>query len=178
LAYRQTAAVRQRKAARREDLLHAAFEAVSEQGAPATIEEVARRAGVAVGTVYRYFASKEALFRELFRSVSAHEVAAVQAAVERAGPVAGIQTFCDRALANPRLARTLLGDSPGGVESSAFRSRYAEVLAGPGASRDRLDDALMLVGATGELLLHALPDPPATLRASARLATLARTLLE
>ena len=45
-----------------ERVLRAAHELFAERGNEVTMEEVARRAGVGVGTVYRRFASKEQLF--------------------------------------------------------------------------------------------------------------------
>lgn len=55
---------RERKDARRngERVLQAAHELFAERGGNVTVEEVARRAGVGVGTVYRRFPSKEHLF--------------------------------------------------------------------------------------------------------------------
>ncbi len=55
---------RERKDAQRnmERVLQAAHELFAERGADVTMEEVARRAGVGVGTVYRRFPSKEQLF--------------------------------------------------------------------------------------------------------------------
>jgi AcrR family transcriptional regulator len=55
---------RERKDAQRnlERVLSAAHELLAERGADVTMEEVARRAGVGVGTVYRRFPSKELLF--------------------------------------------------------------------------------------------------------------------
>lgn len=55
---------RERKDVRRnlERVLQAAHELFAERGADVTMEEVARRAGVGVGTVYRRFPSKEHLF--------------------------------------------------------------------------------------------------------------------
>jgi AcrR family transcriptional regulator len=59
-----------KKADRREQLLAAAFEVFAAHGfAAARIDEVARRAGVAKGTVYLYFRDKEQLFRDVVRSV-------------------------------------------------------------------------------------------------------------
>jgi AcrR family transcriptional regulator len=179
LAYRQTTAVLQRKAARREALLRAAYDAVSEVGAPATVEHVARRAGVAVGTVYRYFPSKDHLFRELFEAVSARELDQVAAAVASSGPAAGVDVFCRRAIANPRLARALLAGGPAvAAESERFRSRYADVLSG-GRPRDgRWMPAAMVVGAAAELLPRTLGDPDAARRARAALVALARDVLQ
>jgi AcrR family transcriptional regulator len=48
-----------------ERILTAARDAFAELGADARMEEIASRAGVGVGTVYRHFATKEALMAEL-----------------------------------------------------------------------------------------------------------------
>jgi AcrR family transcriptional regulator len=48
-------------------ILDAAREVLGESGAGASMEEIAARAGVGVGTVYRRFASKDALIDELLR---------------------------------------------------------------------------------------------------------------
>lgn len=61
-----------RSAAKREAILNAALEEFSSQGfAAARLDDVARRAGVAKGTIYLYFADKETLFQELARSMLA-----------------------------------------------------------------------------------------------------------
>ncbi|HXY18723.1 MAG TPA: TetR/AcrR family transcriptional regulator [Gemmatimonadales bacterium] len=58
-----------RKDARPSEILAAALETFVEHGYAATrLEEVARRAGVTKGTLYIYFASKEALFKEVVRA--------------------------------------------------------------------------------------------------------------
>jgi AcrR family transcriptional regulator len=57
-----------RSAKRREAILSAALEEFSGHGFEAArLEDVARRAGVAKGTIYLYFADKEALFQDLIR---------------------------------------------------------------------------------------------------------------
>src|ERR1700758_2965577 len=59
----------EKSAARREAILAAALDEFSAQGFAATrIDDVARRAGVAKGTIYLHFADKEALFQELVRT--------------------------------------------------------------------------------------------------------------
>jgi AcrR family transcriptional regulator len=50
----------------RQRILRAAAEVFTEQGLQATLDDVARRAGVGVGTVYRRFPDKEALADALF----------------------------------------------------------------------------------------------------------------
>ena len=59
---------RRRKEARPEEILSAALEVFADRGFAATkLEDVARRAGVTKGTIYLYFANKEALFKALIR---------------------------------------------------------------------------------------------------------------
>lgn len=53
---------------RREDVLGAALELFAERGFYGTaIPDIAAKAGIAAGTIYRHFASKEALVNELYR---------------------------------------------------------------------------------------------------------------
>jgi len=60
---------RRRPEDRPEEILDAALELFGEQGFARTkLDDVARRAGVSKGTLYLYFDSKEALFREMVRS--------------------------------------------------------------------------------------------------------------
>ena len=59
---------RRRKDARPEEIVAAALEVFVERGFAATkLEDVARRAGVTKGTIYLYFANKEALFKAVVR---------------------------------------------------------------------------------------------------------------
>ena len=54
----------------RERLLDAAAKVFSTGGAQASLEAVAREAGVGIGTLYRHFPTREALFEAVYR----HEV--------------------------------------------------------------------------------------------------------
>jgi AcrR family transcriptional regulator len=69
----------------RERILASAREVFSESGAEAQIDDVARRAGVGVGTVYRHYPTKEALLVELVREKFRMLTAAGRAALERPG---------------------------------------------------------------------------------------------
>src|SRR5271166_43126 len=124
----------------RERLLHAAQELIEEGGyAAAPVAAIAERAGVAAGTLYRHFESKEDLFVEVFRTVCSREERAMRAAsaeLADAGAVARLEevlaTFAERALRNPRLAWALIAepvDPMVDAERLAYRSRYAEVVA-------------------------------------------------
>src|SRR5258708_17792114 len=71
---RRTTAVREprwsmRKSARPDEILAAALACFVEKGFGGTrLDEVAERAGIAKGTLYRYFASKDALFKAVVRN--------------------------------------------------------------------------------------------------------------
>ena len=68
MAYRTTKRTEARRAETRERITTAARELIAEGGyVEAQVAPVADRAGVAVGTVYRYFPSKSELFAEVFR---------------------------------------------------------------------------------------------------------------
>jgi AcrR family transcriptional regulator len=59
----------ERAADRRQAIIEAAFETFIERGYAATrLDDVAKRAGVAKGTIYLHFKDKQALFEELVRS--------------------------------------------------------------------------------------------------------------
>jgi AcrR family transcriptional regulator len=51
----------------RERLLKAATAVFSAGGADASLEAVARRAGVGIGTLYRHFPTREALYEAVYR---------------------------------------------------------------------------------------------------------------
>jgi len=78
----------QKSAARREAILAAALEEFSAQGFAATrLDDVARHAGVAKGTIYLHFRDKEALFQELVRSVLSPFIGTLESALRRDAPV-------------------------------------------------------------------------------------------
>lgn len=59
-----------RSAARRQAILNAALDEFSSRGFAATrLDDVAKRAGVAKGTIYLYFRDKESLFQDLVRDM-------------------------------------------------------------------------------------------------------------
>lgn len=61
---------RRRKEERPQEILEAAFEEFGANGYAATrIEDVARRGGIAKGTIYLYFKDKQRLFRAVVRSL-------------------------------------------------------------------------------------------------------------
>jgi AcrR family transcriptional regulator len=138
MAYRRTENVVRRLAARHDAIIAAAGGLAAEAGINAVqIGPVSRRAGVATGTVYRYFPSKTELVSALVASVSAREIGAMQRAADGApGPLsalaAAITTFAARALANPKLAFALIAEQADGAADEArlaFRRALAAELA-------------------------------------------------
>jgi len=73
---------------RRQAILGAALEEFSARGFAATrLDDVARRAGVAKGTIYLYFRDKENLFQELVRTMLSPLIGAIKAAAVRELPI-------------------------------------------------------------------------------------------
>lgn len=74
--------------ARRETILTAALDEFSARGFEATrLDDVAKRAGIAKGTIYLYFRDKETLFQELVRAMLAPLIAGMEAMREADLPV-------------------------------------------------------------------------------------------
>jgi AcrR family transcriptional regulator len=161
----------------RERLLRAAQELIEEGGyAAASVAAIAERAGVAAGTLYRHFDSKEELFVELFRAVCSREeramrvaaaaMPAVSSAADRLAEVLG--TFARRALRNPRLAWALIAepvDPLVDAERLAYRERYAQligqalsagIVSGELPAQNVPLTAAALVGGCGEALVGPL----------------------
>lgn len=139
MAYRRTDTVSARLADNRRAILNAARELVSEGGfAAAQMTEVARKAGVATGTLYRYFPSKEELCRQVFREVSAREMNVLAGIAAEDRPAADrlrdvLTTFATRAVRGRRLAYALLAEpvDEGLTEERArFRRVHGEIFAG------------------------------------------------
>jgi AcrR family transcriptional regulator len=177
MAYRETAHVRARKAAQRERLLETAETLVREGGfAAMTMQAVAARAGVGVGTLYRYFDNKATLAAAVFEVATQREVDAVDRALAGPGSVAmrleqALRLFARRALAAPRLAWALIAE-PVEPEVDAERLRYRATYAA--LYKRVLDDgvaggelppqstalgAAALVGAIAEALVGPLAAP-------------------
>ncbi len=135
MPYRHTDNVVRKLAARHEAILAAACELAGEGGMTAVqIAPVAARAGIAAGTVYRYFPAKTELVAALVAAMSEREIAALRAAAAAApGPLsalaAALATFATRALARRRLAFALIAE-PVEPEIDAARASYRKALAG------------------------------------------------
>lgn len=74
-------------------VLEVAYETFADEGLSVSIDEIARRAGVGAGTVYRHFPAKEALFQAVVHDRMQHLVDDGYALLESDGPGAAIFTF-------------------------------------------------------------------------------------
>src|SRR5918996_6644531 len=138
MPYRPTERTRARLAVARERIVAAALDQLAEGGyASASVVAVARRAGVATGTVYRHFPSKADLFAEVFRRASQREVDVLRSMTDRDEPVghrlaAWVEAFVRRALAEPVRAYALIAepvDPAVEAERLTFRRAYADLFA-------------------------------------------------
>jgi AcrR family transcriptional regulator len=140
MPYRRTENVVRRLAARHEAIIAAARQAASEGGMAAVqIAPVAARAGIAAGTVYRYFPAKTDLVAALLAALAEREIAALRRAAAAApGPLsalsAAIITFAVRAARDRRLAYAALAE-PVDAELGAARLDFRKALQAEFASR-------------------------------------------
>jgi len=134
MVYRQTENAARRLADKRARILGAARELVADGGwAAAQVDNVAERAGVATGTVYRHWTAKAELCAEIVAAVSAREVGIVEAVADADGSPpekleAAIRAFAGRALRGRRLAYALIAE-PVDPEVETVRLHYRAKLA-------------------------------------------------
>ncbi|MGO9038800.1 MAG: TetR family transcriptional regulator C-terminal domain-containing protein [Steroidobacteraceae bacterium] len=80
---------------RRKQLIDAALGCIASLGLrDTTVQDVARRAGMAVGSISQYFNSKEALYTAVLNSLSEEFAAAWQRGLEGAGPAPAARLRC------------------------------------------------------------------------------------
>jgi AcrR family transcriptional regulator len=197
MAYRKTDNVEARLADNRKRILAAARALVSEGGWPeAQVGHVAAAAGLATGTVYRYFPSKADLFVEVLSTVSQREVDVLDAIANGAEPPAqrlhaAVAVFVKRAMRNRRLAYALIAE-PCDPEIDRARLKYRHAVSAQimrivrdgqarGAFRADLDPsvaATVIVGGFMEGLIGPLSPLNAEFATAKAHAEAARTLAE
>jgi AcrR family transcriptional regulator len=113
----------------RERILEAAKEAFTQSGADASLDDIAKRAGVGPGTLYRHFPTREALLVGVYRTEVEKLAAAARKFAETLPPVEALRAwmllFVDYIAAKRLIApalNTLLGDP-----KKVFEASYAQV---------------------------------------------------
>jgi AcrR family transcriptional regulator len=163
----------------RERILAAAEEVFAEQGAAGSTHEVARRAGVGIGTVFRHFATKEDLVEAVLVRHFARMADRARALAAASPPGGALRTLVrDMIEAGP--AKITLASLAGGRDAlspgvvAASRELRAAVDAALRRAQDAgqarrettVDEVYLLVRS----LAHAsaaMPEPPETLRRAA-----------
>ena len=134
MVYRRTERVEERLQDKRDRILQAVRKVVGEVGfRGAQVIMVAEAAGVATGTVYRYFPSKGELFAEALALNAQHEVGVVAAVAEVEGSAGSrladaVRVFAERAVRARRLAWAMLAE-PAEPEVDAARLIYHRAFA-------------------------------------------------
>jgi AcrR family transcriptional regulator len=99
---------------RQEAILSAALECFTERGfAATTVEEIRKRSGASVGSIYHHFGGKEELASELYvEGLSQYQAGFIGALERRSGPEAAVRAVVRHHLrwveANPKLAKFLM----------------------------------------------------------------------
>ncbi len=124
---------RRRDAERNHRRIVAAARAVlAESGADATVEQIARRAGLGVGTLYRNFPGKEALIDAVLDDAFDEIVRVAEAALEEADAWSGFVDFVHRAAAlhagNSGLRDIVAGSAQGRERAASMRARLEPLI--------------------------------------------------
>lgn len=123
-------------------ILAAAGEVFAERGTSASTEEVARRAGVAIGTVFRHFPAKDDLLREIMKDLLQRLSSEASALAAEGDPATALFTFFTRMVdqaAAKKAVIDLLASSGSAID-----------IAGPVASlREQVTELLTLAKQAG-----------------------------
>ena len=162
----------------RDRVLEAARAAFGAEGSDASLDEIARRAGVGAGTVYRHFATKEALFEAVVFDRVGELVEEARALSDDPDPGRAFLSFIERLAREGALKRDLvealaydgihlqLGGEP---ILRALTDVLAELLhraqrAGAVRSDIRVDDVVALLTGAAYAICHSRADLEQTRR--------------
>lgn len=115
----------------REHLLEVAGEVLAEQGTQASLREIARRAGVGLGTLYRHFPNREALLDALLRQRFDELTALAETLADTREPRTALVEWLRTFLAGSTTYRGLVTDMIANIddESSALHASCAAMRA-------------------------------------------------
>ena len=160
----------------RDGLLEAAKAAFGEDGAEASLDEIARRAGVGIGTLYRHFPTREAVVEAVYRREVQQLADAAPRLIDSLPPAealrAWMRLFIDYIAAKKVIAPALKSLVGGGSALYADSStRITEAMAllveqarASGDIRHNADSADLLRALVGFAYVNSAPDWEASAR--------------
>jgi AcrR family transcriptional regulator len=118
--------------ANRDRIVSAARAAFAAEGVRVPVEEIARRAGVGMGTLYRHFPAKEDLIDAVLEDAFAAFVSAAEQALSEKDAWAGFRSFLERVFAlhaeNRGLKDMIATRSHGRARAESMRRRIRPLL--------------------------------------------------
>jgi AcrR family transcriptional regulator len=160
----------------RDGLLEAAKAAFAEVGAEASLEEIARRAGVGIGTLYRHFPTRDAVVEAVYRREVQQLADAAPRLIESMAPAealrAWMRLFIDYIAAKRVIApalKSLVGGGSALYADSSARINQAMALLverarASGDIRPNADSADLLRALIGFAYVNSAPDWEASAR--------------
>jgi AcrR family transcriptional regulator len=113
----------------RDRVLEVAKEAFTRSGADASLDDIAKQAGVGAGTLYRHFPSREALIEAVYRTEVAKLAAAEQNFAETMPPIDALRAwmllFVDYIATKKIIASAL--NTPVGDPKKVFEASYNQI---------------------------------------------------
>ena len=144
-------------------ILAAAEEVFSQRGTSASTEEVAARAGVAIGTVFRHFPTKDDLLRAIMKDLLARLAAEASELIRDGDPATALFAFFGRVVEQAAAKKTiseLLAGLEAGGPLATLQQEIGALLAGAkraGAVRGDvgLAEVMALLTATSDAALRS-----------------------
>jgi AcrR family transcriptional regulator len=116
-------------------IVTAADAAFAEHGATASLDDIARRAGVGIGTLYRHFPPREALLAAILREGMNAIVARADELMHARSPTVGLSTWLDALVAHLTTYRGLSDMlAAASIESGLPLCQGCEAIAAAGAA--------------------------------------------
>lgn len=182
MAYQPTKKTEANKASKRKKIIAVTQQRISEAGfAGVSMANIAKDSGIATGTLYRYFPSKQALCTDVFRIYTEVEVELIHRLTTEPGRkpaeklASAIEAFARRAIKSRRLAWSLIAeplDPTLEAERLHYRKSYADIythLIDEGVEQQQFRpqistvSAAAIVGAMAESLVGPLSENPDTI---------------
>jgi AcrR family transcriptional regulator len=160
----------------RDSLLEAAKAAFTEAGPEASLDEIARRAGVGIGTLYRHFPTRDAIVEAVYRREVQQLADAAPRLIESMPPAealrAWMRVFIDyiaaKKVITPALKSSVGGGSAAYADSSVRINEAIALLVGrareSGDIRPNADPADLLRALIGFAYVNSAPDWEASAR--------------